>query len=38
MANMTSDTGKQTFIALFEEIVSVLDFINQLKLNKKLGL
>ena len=38
MADMTADSGKQTFMALFEEIVSVLDFINQLKLNKKLGL
>ncbi len=38
MADMNSDTGKETFMALFNEILSVLEFIEQLKLNQKLGL
>ncbi|MGN0031797.1 MAG: DUF3137 domain-containing protein [Candidatus Gastranaerophilaceae bacterium] len=38
MANAFSKTGKETFIELFKEIASVLDFIEQLKLNKKIGL
>lgn len=38
MADMFAETGKETFIELFNEISSVIDFIEQLKLNKKLGL
>jgi len=38
MADMFSETGKETFIELFNEILSVLDLIEQLKLNQKLGL
>ena len=38
MAKAFSKTGKETFIELFKEIASVLDIIEQLKLNKKIGL
>lgn len=38
MADMFKESGKETFMALFDEISSVLDFIDQLKLNSKLGL
>ena len=38
MANAFTKTGKETFIELFNEIASVLEFIEQLKLNKKIGL
>lgn len=38
MADMFKETGQETFVTLFEEIASVLDFIDQLKLNSKLGL
>lgn len=38
MADMFTETGKETFIELFKEISSVLDIIDQLKLNQKLGL
>ena len=38
MVKAFSKTGKETFIELFKEIASVLDIIEQLKLNKKIGL
>lgn len=38
MSDMFSKTGKETFVKLFNEILSVLEFIEHLKLNKKLGL
>lgn len=38
MADMFKESGKETFMTLFDEISSVLDFIDQLKLNSKLGL
>lgn len=38
MAQYLTKTGKETFIKLFKEIVSVLDVVEALKLNQKLGL
>ena len=37
-ADVISDVGRQTFIDLFNEIYSVLDIAEQLKLDQKLGL
>ena len=38
MAQYLTKTGQETFIKLFKEIVSVLDVVEALKLNQKLGL
>lgn len=38
MANMNKDTDAQTFVELFNEILSVLALIQALKLNQKIGL
>ena len=38
MANLSKDTDSDTFTELFEEILSVLELINVLKLNQKIGL
>lgn len=38
MANLEKDTDSNTFTELFDEILSVLELINALKLNQKLGL
>ena len=37
-ADVISDVGRQTFIDLFNEIYSVLEIAEQLKLDQKLGL
>jgi glutamate mutase epsilon subunit len=34
----TTDIGEKTFVQCFEEICSVLDLVEELKLNEKLGL
>ena len=38
MANLEKDTDSNTFTELFDEILSVLELINALKLNQKIGL
>lgn len=38
MANFTKDTSAETFVELFNEILSVLQMIDALKLNQKIGL
>ncbi len=38
MANLNKDTDAQTFVELFNEILSVLALIQALKLNQKIGL
>ena len=38
LANFLSDIGEKTFVQCFEEICSVLDLVEELKLNEKLGL
>ena len=38
MANLDKDTDSNTFTELFNEILSVLELINALKLNEKIGL
>ena len=38
MANFTKDTNAETFVELFNEILSVLQMIDALKLNQKIGL
>lgn len=38
MADIMKPTGKETFVQMFEEIVSVLELVDDLKLNSKLGL
>ena len=38
MADLTKDTDCNTFTKLFDEIVSILELIDELKLNQKLGL
>lgn len=38
MSEMFEKSERETFMKLFDEISSVLDFIDQLKLNSKLGL
>ena len=38
MANLDKDTDSNTFTELFNEILSILELINALKLNEKIGL
>lgn len=38
LGNFLSDIGEKTFVQCFEEICSVLDLVEELKLNEKLGL
>ncbi len=38
LANFLSDIGEKTFVQCFEEICSVLDLVEELKLNENLGL
>ncbi|MBR6722647.1 DUF3137 domain-containing protein [bacterium] len=38
LANFLSDIGEKTFVQCFEEVCSVLDLVEELKLNEKLGL
>ena len=38
MANLTKDTSAETFVELFNEILSVLQMIDALKLNQRTGL
>ena len=38
MANLTKDTNAETFVELFNEILSVLQMIDALKLNQRTGL
>ena len=38
MASLNEETGSQTFVELFEEILSVLQLIEVLKLDQKTGL
>ena len=38
MSSMREETTYSKFVNLFEEIYSVLDLLEQLKINKKLGL
>lgn len=38
MANLNKDTDANTFTELFDEILSVLELINTLKLNQRIGL
>lgn len=38
MANFSKDTNAETFVELFNEILSVLQMIDALKLNQKIGL
>ena len=38
LANFLLDIGEKTFVQCFEEICSVLDLVEELKLNEKLGL
>ena len=38
LASFLSDIGEKTFVQCFEEICSVLDLVEELKLNEKLGL
>jgi hypothetical protein len=38
LADYIKPTGRETFIELFNEMISVLDFVEYLKLNQKIGL
>ena len=38
MGSLNKDTDSNTFTELFDEILSVLELINELKLNQKIGL
>ena len=38
LGNFLSDIGEKTFVQCFEEVCSVLDLVEELKLNEKLGL
>ena len=38
MANLNTDTDSNTFVEIFNEIMSIRELINALKLNEKIGL